>query len=47
MNLLLAEKNQSAAYVPGGWMDHVVGMSAPSPGTFVAAGCAATAYTYD
>ncbi len=29
MNLLLAEKNHSAAYVPGGWMDHVAGMSAP------------------
>ncbi len=35
MNLLLAEKNQSAAYVPGGWMDHVAGMSAPNPSTFV------------
>jgi peptide/nickel transport system substrate-binding protein len=35
MNLLLAEKNQSAAYVPGGWMDHVTGMSAPNPSTFV------------
>jgi peptide/nickel transport system substrate-binding protein len=35
MNLLLAEKNQSAAYVPGGWMDHVAGMSAPSPYTFI------------
>jgi peptide/nickel transport system substrate-binding protein len=35
MNLLLAEKNNSAAYVPGGWMDHVSGMSAPSPDTFV------------
>jgi peptide/nickel transport system substrate-binding protein len=35
MNLLLAEKNQSAAYVPGGWMDHVAGMSAPTPGTFI------------
>jgi peptide/nickel transport system substrate-binding protein len=35
MNLLLAEKNNSAAYVPGGWMDHVAGMSAPSPYTFV------------
>jgi peptide/nickel transport system substrate-binding protein len=35
MNLLLAEKNQSAAYVPGGWMDHVAGMSAPSPQEFV------------
>jgi peptide/nickel transport system substrate-binding protein len=35
MNLLLAEKNQSAAYVPGGWMDHVAGMSAPNPHTFV------------
>ena len=35
MNLLLAEKNNSAAYVPGGWMDHVAGMSAPSPDTFV------------
>ena len=34
-NLLLAEKNNSAAYVPGGWMDHVAGMSAPSPYTFV------------
>jgi peptide/nickel transport system substrate-binding protein len=34
-NLLLAEKNNSAAYVPGGWMDHVSGMSAPSPYTFV------------
>src|SRR6185437_2614939 len=35
MNLLLAEKNNSAAYVPGGWMDHVAGMSAPNPHTFV------------
>ena len=35
MNLLLAEKNQSAAYVPGGWMDHVAGMSAPTPSTFI------------
>jgi peptide/nickel transport system substrate-binding protein len=35
MNLLLAEKNQSAAYVPGGWMDHVAGMSAPSPQEFI------------
>jgi peptide/nickel transport system substrate-binding protein len=35
MNLLLAEKNEEAAYVPGGWMDHVAGMSAPSPNTFV------------
>ena len=35
MNLLLAEKNNSAAYVPGGWMDHVTGMSAPNPHTFV------------
>jgi peptide/nickel transport system substrate-binding protein len=34
-NLLLAEKNNSAAYVPGGWMDHVAGMSAPNPHTFV------------
>ena len=34
-NLLLAEKNNSAAYVPGGWMDHVTGMSAPNPHTFV------------
>jgi peptide/nickel transport system substrate-binding protein len=34
-NLLLAEKNNSAAYVPGGWMDHVSGMSAPNPHTFV------------
>src|SRR5580704_4503730 len=28
INLLLAEKNQSGAYVPGGWLDHVAGMSA-------------------
>jgi peptide/nickel transport system substrate-binding protein len=35
MNLLLAEKNQSAAYVPGGWMDHVASMSAPTPNTFI------------
>ena len=35
MNLLLAERNQSAAYVPGGWMDHVAGMSAPNANTFV------------
>jgi peptide/nickel transport system substrate-binding protein len=35
MNLLLAEKNQSGAYVPGGWLDHVAGMSAPNPHTFV------------
>jgi peptide/nickel transport system substrate-binding protein len=34
-NLLLAEKTNSAAYVPGGWMDHVSGMSAPNPSTFV------------
>ncbi len=35
MNLMLAEKNQEAAYVPGGWMDHVAGYSAPTPNTFV------------
>ncbi len=35
MNLLLAEKNQSAAYVPGGWMDHVASMSTPNASTFV------------
>ncbi len=35
MNLLLAERNQSAAYVPGGWMDHVAGMSTPNASTFV------------
>jgi peptide/nickel transport system substrate-binding protein len=35
MNLLLAEKNQSSDYVPGGWLDHVAGMSAPNPHTFV------------
>jgi peptide/nickel transport system substrate-binding protein len=35
MNLLLAEKNESAAYVPGGWMDHVASMSTPNASTFV------------
>lgn len=35
MNLLLAEKNQYAGYVPGGWLDHVAGMSAPNSHTFV------------
>jgi peptide/nickel transport system substrate-binding protein len=35
MDLLLAEKNQSGAYVPGGWLDHVAGMSEPNPHTFV------------
>ncbi len=35
MNLLLAEKNQYGAYVPGDWLDHVAGMSAPNPHTFV------------
>jgi peptide/nickel transport system substrate-binding protein len=35
MNLLLAEKNNYAGYVPGGWMDHVAGTSAPTPTTFV------------
>jgi peptide/nickel transport system substrate-binding protein len=35
MNLLLAEKDESAAYVPGGWMDHVAGMSTPNASTFV------------
>ena len=35
MNLLLTEKNQSGAYVPGGWLDHVAGMSAPNPHTFI------------
>src|SRR5579862_6066903 len=35
MNLVENEKNQDAAYVPGGWMDHVASYSAPSPTTFV------------
>lgn len=35
MNLLLAEKNQYAGYVPGGWLDHVAGVSAPNANTFV------------
>jgi peptide/nickel transport system substrate-binding protein len=35
MNISLNEKNNDAAYVPGGWMDHVAGYSAPSPDTFV------------
>ncbi|HLX51914.1 MAG TPA: ABC transporter substrate-binding protein [Streptosporangiaceae bacterium] len=35
MNLLLQEKNNYAGYVPGGWLDHVAGMSAPDPHTFV------------
>ena len=35
MNLAENEKNQDAAYVPGGWMDHVASYSAPSPSTFV------------
>ena len=35
MNLLLANKNQSGAYVPGGWIDHVAGTSAPNPHTFI------------
>jgi peptide/nickel transport system substrate-binding protein len=35
MNLQENEKNQDAAYVPGGWMDHVASYSAPSPDTFV------------
>ncbi len=35
MNLLLAEKNNYAGYVPGGWLDHVSGMSAPNSRTFV------------
>lgn len=35
MNLLLAEKNQYAGYVPGGWLDHVASVSAPNANTFV------------
>jgi peptide/nickel transport system substrate-binding protein len=35
LNLAENEKNQDAAYVPGGWMDHVASYSAPSPYTFV------------
>jgi peptide/nickel transport system substrate-binding protein len=35
MNLLLAEKNNYAGYVPGGWMDHVASVSDPNPSTFV------------
>ncbi len=35
MNVSLNEKNNDAAYVPGGWMDHVASYSAPSPYTFV------------
>lgn len=35
MDLLLANKNDEAAYVPGDWMDHVVGVSAPTPYKFV------------
>jgi peptide/nickel transport system substrate-binding protein len=35
MNLLLVEKNQYAGYVPGGWIDHVAGMSTPNSHTFV------------
>jgi peptide/nickel transport system substrate-binding protein len=35
MNLSENEKNEDAAYVPGGWMDHIASYSAPSPDTFV------------
>jgi peptide/nickel transport system substrate-binding protein len=35
MNLLLTEKNQYGSYAPGDWLDHVAGVSAPNPHTFV------------
>jgi peptide/nickel transport system substrate-binding protein len=35
MNVSENEKDNDAAYVPGGWMDHVASYSAPSPDTFV------------
>jgi peptide/nickel transport system substrate-binding protein len=35
MNLVLNEKTNVFFYFPGGWMDHVVSYSAPSPTTFV------------
>ena len=35
MNLMEREKNEEAAYVPGGWMDHVAGYSAKGADTFV------------
>ncbi len=35
MNLVMAEKTNYAGYVPGGWMTHVAGYSAPSADTFV------------
>jgi peptide/nickel transport system substrate-binding protein len=35
MNLLLAEKENYAGYVPGGILDHVASMSAPTPYKFV------------
>lgn len=46
MNLLLAEKNQYAGYVPGGWLDHVASMSAPNSHTFVLRLNVAYNYTY-
>jgi peptide/nickel transport system substrate-binding protein len=35
MHLLLVEKNNYAGYVPGGFLDHVASVSAPSKYTFV------------
>jgi peptide/nickel transport system substrate-binding protein len=35
MHLMLADKSDEGLYVPGGWMDHVVSMSAPNAKTFV------------
>jgi peptide/nickel transport system substrate-binding protein len=35
MHLLLVEKANYAGYVPGGFLDHVASLSAPSPYTFV------------
>jgi peptide/nickel transport system substrate-binding protein len=35
MNLAENEKENDAAYVPGGWMDHVVSYTAPNASTFV------------
>jgi peptide/nickel transport system substrate-binding protein len=35
MHLLLVEKNNYAGYVPGGFLDHVASVSAPTPSKFV------------
>jgi peptide/nickel transport system substrate-binding protein len=35
MHLLLVEKNNYAGYVPGGFLDHVASVSAPTPTKFV------------